>query len=308
MQKKRRTSLIIFLLIVLGFIIFFLVRYISFLNNKDPDKTFILPRLDETIIEITSITREKTIFKAHMLLNNPLPFRIGADSIAYEFFINDSSVLKTSYRQNVQLKAADTSWVSIPVTVQNQKLVSILNRSDSLGFDSVYYEVRGSFYSHALKEKKFNFRYGRMLPLIHLPDVEITKAEVDSANLKRFKLLIHAKIQNHNLFPINARDISFRFAVSGHPFVKGMRPGLLTIPADSTIEIIFPVTVSLLETTKVEFAILRHGKKVPYVFEADLKVVSDQNVLNNSELMITSEGTIKEIVDFVRPPKATDSR
>jgi LEA14-like dessication related protein len=303
MKRKRRVGLLVFLLLLLAAIIYVVVRYISYLDDKDPYKTFIMPRLEQSIIEVNSITRDKTELTARMLLDNPLPFKIGADSIAYEFFIGDSSVLKTSYRQSVTLKASDTSWVLIPVTVDNQKLISILERSEKSGFDSVYYEVRGSFYSSLLNGKKFNFRYGRMLPLVHLPDVAITRVEIDSANFNRFKLLIHAKVKNKNEFALDTRDISYRFAVAGNPWVKGMKPGLTHIAADSTTELIFPVTISLEEVGETVFTLLRKGKNIGYAFELNLKIVSEKNMLKNSVVTVISDGTIEEIIDLTKSPK-----
>jgi LEA14-like dessication related protein len=303
MKKKRHIVLIIFLSLFVCFGIFFLVRYIGFLNNKDPYKTFILPRLDETIVDITSLTREKTELNARMLLNNPLPFKITADSIAYEFFIGDSLVLKSSYRETITLKAGDTSWIFIPVTVYNQKLVSILNRSEKAGHDSVYYEVKASFYSHLLNDKKFDVHFGRLLPLIYIPEITITHIEIDSANFNRLKLLVHSTIQNKNVFPLDTKDVSFRFAVSGNPWVKGTRPGLLPIPKDSTVEIIFPVSVSLEEVGETVFALLKKGKHIGYTFEMNMKIVAEKNILKNSLVTINSSGTIEQIIDLAKSPK-----
>jgi LEA14-like dessication related protein len=307
-MKKRRIPLIVFLLLLLGIGIYFLIRYLAFLNDKDPYKTFILPRLDETIIEIKSLTREKTVLNAKMLLNNPLPFKIGADSIAYEIFISDTSVVRTTHRQSITLKSNDTSWISIPITIENHKLEAILDRADKNGFDSVYYEVRGTFYSHVLNDKKFNFHYGRKLPLVYLPDLEITRVEIDSANFNRFKLLIHATFNNKNVFDIEWKDISFRFAVAGNPWIRGNRPGHMRIEADTSTEIIFPVTVSIEEVGETVFAILRKGKKINYNFEMEMKVVSDENMLKNSLLIIRSDGTIGEIIDLAKSPQPKSSK
>jgi LEA14-like dessication related protein len=308
MKSKRSIGLLIFLLALLIIGAYVVVRYLSFIEKKDPYKMLTLPRLEETIVEVKNITREKTELNAKMLLTNPLPFRIGADSIAYEFFIADSSVLKTTHRQSVSLKASDTSWVIIPVTIYNQKLASILERSEKNGFDSVYYEVRGSFYSSLLNDRKFNFRYGRMLPLIHTPEVEIARVEIDSANFNRFKLLIHARIKNENVFPLDANDIYYRFAVAGNPWVKGFKPGLTNIPADSTVEIIFPVTISLEEVGETVFSLLRKGKNIGYALELNLKIVAENNMLHNSLVMVTSDGTIKEIIDLTKKPNEKSSK
>lgn len=174
-----------------------------------------------------------------MLLNNPLPFKISADSIAYEFFINDSSVLKTNYRQSITLKGSDISWIFIPIRVQNQKLFSVLEAAERNGFDSAYYEVRGSFYSSLLNDKKFNFRYGKMLPLFHFMDAEVTRVEIDSANFNRFKLLLHARVTNGNVFAIETKDISYRFVVAKNPWINSVRPRPMIIPADTTTDVVF---------------------------------------------------------------------
>lgn len=303
MKSKRSTGLVIFVLLLLGAGVYLLVRYLSYIEEKDPLKMLTLPELRATIIEIKNISRQKTEMNVKMLVANPLPFKVGADSIAYEFFISDSSVLKTTHRQSVSLNASDTSWILIPITLDNQKLVSVLERADKNGFDSVYYEVRGSFYSNLLNDKKFNFHYGKRLPLVHIPKVEIGRVEIDSANFNRFKLLIHATVKNENVFPFDSKDISYRFAVAGNPWIKGFKPGLTDIPADTTVELVFPVTVSLEEVGETVFTFLRKGRNIGYAFEADLRIVADNKMLANSLVIITSDGMIREVIDLAKKPK-----
>lgn len=302
MKSKRRITLLIILLLLLGTGIFIVVKYRSFAReNKNKDITFILPRLEQTIVEIKSITQQQTEINARMLFNNPLPLKIAADSIAYEIFIRDSSVLKTTYRESITLKASDTSWIFIPVSIDNDRLGAILDQSEKLGFDSVYYEVRGSFYSHLLNDKKFSFHFGKRLPLFHFMNIEITRVVIDSANFNRFKLLIHANVKNKNAFELKTKDIGFRFAIAGNKWIEGMRPGAIRIPPDSTVEVIFPVTVSLEEVGETVFTLLRKGKDIGYTLEVNLKIISDKNMLNNSLIKITSQGTIEEILDLAKP-------
>jgi LEA14-like dessication related protein len=298
-MKKRRPVLWITLAMVLIFCIGYIIYAVrSF--QKIPDKTFILPKMDSAVVRVTELTKEKTTLEMHLLMNNPLPFKLSADSVAYEFFISDTAVMKTSYRENISLKAADTTWMFMPVIIENQKLVSILDLSEKRGFDSVYYEVKASFYSHLLKEKKFDFHFGRMLPLLHIPEVALGKVEIDSLNLKRMKLLVHTTIKNENVFAIKADKVSYRFSVAGNKWITGRMPEMIDLEKQSTTEVIFPVRVSLEEVGETVFTLLKKGKKVPYGFEMELTTVSEKNALDGSRVIVTNAGTIGEIVQLAK--------
>src|ERR1041384_1487087 len=117
-MKKRHPVLWITLALVLLFCIGYVIYAIRTFQ-KIPDKSILFPKMDSVLVAITELTKEKTKMNVRMRMNNPLPFKISADSITYEFFISDSSVMKSRYRENISLKASDTTWLFVPVVIYN---------------------------------------------------------------------------------------------------------------------------------------------------------------------------------------------
>lgn len=302
----RAVKRIFLFIIVLPFILigaFFFVRYLGYLKDPDPEKTFILPHLELAVFSVTNMDEEKTDVTASLLIDNPMPIGFTADSISYEIFITGKSVAKSSHRKSVTVKGADTSWIVVPVTLYTEKLVNILEANEAKGVDSVDYEIRAAFYTDLVFKRKFDITVKRKLPLVHIPEAKVTKIEIDPAGLSDLQLYVHTRIENKNVFALRSEDITYQFSVAGHPWVKGTEPVSIDIPPHSTAEVVFPVKIQLKEVGATAFTLLKKRKNIDYNFELNLRLGYEENVLSNSVIVVKSKGVISELVDVVRKDK-----
>ncbi|MEO5582629.1 MAG: hypothetical protein ABIR66_08045 [Saprospiraceae bacterium] len=74
-------------ILVLGFLA---IRYLQVDSNT---KCFILPRVEFSFVEITSLTTETTEMNFRLLIKNQLPLSFNADSLEYNIFVDSTEII-----------------------------------------------------------------------------------------------------------------------------------------------------------------------------------------------------------------------
>lgn len=307
-QKKNHTGRNIFLGILTAFMlaiaIFFIIDYSHYAKDKSPYKTFILPRLDFSVFQITTLSADKADMVGKMLIHNPLPFNMRADSLNYKIFIGGVEVIKSTYAKSLLIKRWDTTLVDLPVTAYNDKLLTVLKQAEKEGKDSIIYEVQASFGTNLIVHKDFNLDIQKLLPLIYIPEVSLKEIAYDSLNIKGVDLYLHTEIVNKNKFAFKFKNLHFKFALANENWVEGQLDGIIDIPDTSVTPLVLPLKISFKDIGKSIGPLIREGKNTPYKFEMTMELVSDMNALENSKVILKNAATIKEIGKLVKEEKA----
>lgn len=302
----KKTLLTILVLIVLFIAGLFIWRYVNYKRDPDPDKTFFLPRVGISIVEINSLTPEKTEMNVRMLIKNILPFNFTADSFRYELYVNDAEVAKSTYAKSIFLDANDSSWIMLPITLFNAEADSVIHANERRQIDSAEYRMYASFNTDIIFNKTFNVNIRRYLPLVHIPAMNLEKIEVDSLNTHRAAITVQTAIKNDNLFDIKFKDCAYEFQIEDNDWVKGTIPGHTNIKAKSTTILSIPVSISLKETGKTLFKLLKKGGNLRYHLVMNLIIESENDMIKNSKAIIKSKGTVKSIVKIAKGNKHND--
>jgi len=297
MKKILLTILALIVLLIGGL---FIWRYVNYKRDPDPYKTFLLPRVGMSVIEITSLTAEKTEMNVRVLIKNILPFNFTADSFQYQLYMNDAEIMKSRYGKTISLNANDSSWVMLPVTVFNGDADSLIHANEIRKIDSAEYRMYASFYTDILFNKKFNVSIKRYLPLVHIPKLVIEKMEVDSFNVKRAYIVTHASIKNDNLFDMKFKDYAYELQIEDHEWVKGIVKGHTVIKAKSTTKIEVPARISFKGVGKSLYKLLKKGGDVKYNLVLNFTIESENDMLKNSKTIIRSKGTVKSLLKVAK--------
>ncbi len=212
-KKILLTFLFIF---IASLAVFFIWRFVDYKRDTSPHKTFLLPRVEISIIEIKSLTADKTEMTVNVLLKNHLPFSFTADSLHYSIFINGVEVINSHHKKTITLDSSDSSWISLPLTILNHQLTSILKASERKDVDSVEYRLKATFFTDIVFRKKFDVDIERLLPLIYIPEVTAEQIQVDSLNFSRAVIQLLVSIKNKNVFPLEAKTMAYKFAIEDH--------------------------------------------------------------------------------------------
>jgi LEA14-like dessication related protein len=292
-MKKIFLGILVIIVLTIG--IFLIVRYVNYKKDTDPDKTFITPRLELRVAEVTNFTKEKTELKAKLLITNPMPVGITVDSIHYTVYIENNEVIKNSHTEAITMKSSDTSFIVLPITFFNEKLFSVLKKLENKNMDTVEYKINATFYADLIVKKSFDIEIKKRLPLIHRLEIKVSRVEVKSLLPADVNLLIHTNIINKNVFPIRAKDITYWIAIEKNPWIEGQRPGLFIIPPKNTKEVSFSVKTSFKNTTKAAFKLITEGKDAKYEMEVTFRLQNKNEMVNNGKVVFEGSGTLDQL-------------
>ena len=298
MIKKVTLTLLVLVFVIIA--TFFILRYVSYVNDKSTYKTFLLPRLELSDIEITSLDTEKTEMTVKMLIKNQLPITFIVDSLQYHIFINDREVMKDHYKKSIMLKGDGSSLISLPVTIFTSDLISVLKANEKEYNDSVNYRLQLSFYTHIIFKKQFYITINKRLPVIRVPRVNAEHVEIDSLNFKRAVILLFVSINNKNDFSGKAKDIAYWLSIESNQWVNGIIPGFTDIRANGITDITIPMTLSLKGVGKTLIDLLKKGTNVRYKLHLAFNIESGNNMIMNSKVTLESEGSIKSLLKVAK--------
>lgn len=289
--------------ILLFLVVFFLIDYFHYLNDPSPYRTLFIPRMELSLFEVTELSADRTDMVAHVLIHNPLPFNLQADNLQYKVYIGGVEVVKSSYAKSLNIKHWDSTWIELPVTTYTDKLMTVLKRAENEGKDSIIYEVKTSFGTKIIFHKDFNLDIKKLLPLIYIPTATLTEIQYDSLNFEGVTLFLNARVVNKNKFPLEFKDLKFKFMLADNPWVEGSKPGIINIPDTSVTMLVLPLRISFKEIGKSILPLIKHGRNTPYKLQATLQLVSNSNAMKNSKVIFNDAGTIKEIVELAKEEK-----
>ena len=296
----KKIILILLFLFIAIIALFFIWRYWSYLCDKDPNKTFLLPRLELSELEITSLTSQKTEMMVKVGIKNHLPLSFTVDSLQYRILINGTEILKDRYKKSISLKRNASSLISLPITIFNDSISSVSKANERGNTDSVEFHFQGSFFTRILFFKRFNIDIKRSVHKIYVPEVKTEHIEIDSLNFSRAVVQLLVSINNKNVFPFKADSIAYEVSIEDNQWIKGIIPGFTDIPANCVTDLTIPITISFKEVTKTLFDLLTKGNKVRYNIHLTFRIESDNNMVTNSKVILESEGSVKSLMKTLK--------
>ncbi|MGC1392209.1 MAG: LEA type 2 family protein [Bacteroidales bacterium] len=296
---KKITLILLFLFIAIIFS-FFIWRYWSYVSDKDPNKTFLLPRLELSELEITSLTSQKTEMLVKVDIKNQLPLSFTFDSLQYRIFINDTEILKDHYKKSISLKRNASSLISLPITIFNDSLSSVMKTNERENVDSVEFHFQGSFFTHIFFKKHFNVDIKRLIPRIYIPEVKAEHFGIDSLNFSRAVVQLLVSINNKNVFSYKADSIIYEVSIEDNQWIKGSISGFTDIHAKSVNNLTIPITISFKEVSKTLWDLVTKGNKVRYKLHLTIRIESDNKMIMNSKVILESEGSVKSLMKALK--------
>lgn len=303
MRIVLKVILVLIFLIILGFLGFFIRQYIGFKKDKDLHKTFIYPRLEIADIEIKSYKAKTTDVEVRLLVKNQLPFGITLDSLDYEIYISDKKIINDKYKKTIKLIKDDSSWIFLPMTLDNEKLNKVLSSSDRKGRDSVEYRIRVSFYTDIINRRQFEINKTRLLPLLYIPEVDVNKWKIDSLNFKRAIVLLDIAVKNKNNFPIELKNITYKIAIEDNEWIEGILKNPEKVRKNDVTYFQIPLRLSLKEVGKTIGDYIREGKDMQYKIDLTFNAIADQDMVKTVQVSLEKGGTIRSVLDAKKDKK-----
>jgi len=233
-------------------------------------------------------------------MNNHIPIGFTADSLQYELFISDVSVMRNTWNKGLKVKGSDTSVIALPVTIYYDDLDKVLKKMEAGNRDSVEYRLEATVHTNFFWKKKFDFTIKRFWPLVYIPEVKNNGISVDSINLKRAVLIFNAGIINKNFFDIKIRNLDYELEMEDNEAVTGRVNGVTHIKANATTHIDIPVRIAFKESRKSLGDLITKGGRAAYSLKLIFTVESKKNVADESRVVITLQDTLRSTANVIK--------
>ncbi len=127
---------------------------------------------------IKSVNFQRTVADVQILIENTSPVGLDADSLQYEVYIEGTEVTRGSYNRPIHLKASDTTLLTLPITLDNQRLLRTL-RSLEGQRDSADYTLKANVFTDLplLKGKPLQIKFTRRMPLYIIPELKMLEEQ-----------------------------------------------------------------------------------------------------------------------------------
>jgi len=166
------------LLVVLGVGGFFAYRWYK-ATDGNPLTAFKEPKVELYGFFIKSVNFQRTVADVQILIENTSPVGLDADSLQYEVYIEGTEVTRGSYNRPIHLKASDTTLLTLPITLDNQRLLRTL-RSLEGQRDSADYTLKANVFTDLplLKGKPLQIKFTRRMPLYIIPELKMLEEQL----------------------------------------------------------------------------------------------------------------------------------
>lgn len=262
----------------------------------------LMPQLLLAQIHIVNFSAERADMKMDITIDNPAPIGLNIDSLYYIISIEGNELIETTYPDSLQIDANDSTTFSLPLTVYYDKLKSVLDKLEQEGRDSVVYKINATIYADTkiIPKDEFNLEVEKLLPLIRTPGIDVMDLSVEDLKFSGATVVIEALIENKSLFSYSFEDIHYNMQIEDNEMLEGNKPGIINIPAKDTAIITIPVAIDFKETGRSLVDLIRKGNDLSYDFRLTTEIVSDEHVLEESEIILHVTGKLKNLADVVK--------
>lgn len=298
MSTKQIVLSAIAVLVVTG-IVFLIVRY------QQPDNSLakdILPELKVVNIQVLNLTGEQAEMAMNMVIDNPAPFGVKLDSLYYTLFIEDIEVMKTTYPDPIDIEGGDSATFSLPLTINYNKMESLLKRLEDEGRDSAVYKINSIVYTNSdlVPDGQIEIEVDKRLPLIRIPEINITDMRIEDLSFSGVTIVSVVTIENENDLAFGFKDMSYSLSLADNNPIEGEKREVVEIPAKGTTSFEIPVEIDLGEMGESLIDLIKDGGDLSYEFIMNADMIADAPVIGESKINMSASGNLRELKEVAK--------
>ncbi|MGA0557926.1 LEA type 2 family protein [Larkinella sp. VNQ87] len=256
------------------------------------------PRLEMSTLQITSIDDDRIRMNVKLLIDNPLPVGFKAKGLKYTILMADTPIAEDAYEKPIEVKSGDSTLVTLPVELINQKLLTVLKTLEQNDVDSTTYTVRSTFDLDVpiLGNRTFEQTITKRLPTFFLPKINVEDLDLAKLGLKETEVAAKVSITNKNRFPFNFTDTHYTVMIEGKEIAESDQPEPILIKKQATTPVVFPMTVKPGQTLGLLPKMVFDKKDTPFLVTFRCKIIDKggNSMFQNSQLNTVIRGTLAD--------------
>ena len=295
-SKPAKILIPVVVLLILG-----IIGWVLFNKYKEKNEnpvSGLKPKVEMGFGHITNLTDSTIDLELNLLIDNPLPIGFEAKKFDYSVQMNDVTILENNYSKPLVLKANDSTIVTLPSQLKIRKLSKEGDKQSAMGEDSADYHFKTVFHLKKpfLGKDSLTLEFDKRMPLYRLPKVEMVGYDLEKFRLKKSEIVLHLKFTNRNGFPIQFKNPSYVVDLGKQKrLAEGSVKGFTKVKGKSSEIYEIPLAIKTGKLLKAAGQILTKGKDIPFTLYFKSKLVSDNEVLKNSDINIIVDGELQDL-------------
>ncbi|ARK13406.1 LEA type 2 family protein [Fibrella sp. ES10-3-2-2] len=258
------------------------------------------PRLELSRLTLTNITDDAVSMSMQMLIDNPLPIGFKARKVDYTLYIDNEEVAKDAYDKTIDVKAQDSTLLSLPVKLYTNKMLGVLKRLEAAGTDSTDYRIRTTFDLDVpiAGERTFTISQSVRGPVFYLPEFKVADIDLGRFGLNRTDVSARLVCTNKNKIPFNITDTHYSVTIDGKQIAEGDQPEPILIKAQGSTPFVVPMTVKPGESLGLLPKMLFNKKNTPVEVAFRCKILDKSNdpMFKESKIVTTIKGNLADFM------------
>jgi LEA14-like dessication related protein len=255
------------------------------------------PHLSIKKIFIHDIGEKRIYLTARVMVSNPLLIALDADKLQYELLVDSVKILETEWTKPIRIKPLDSMLLEVPIVLLRDRFQAVLDRFERNDSDSANYTLKARLYLKVpvAGDKTYTMNQTRRAPAFRLLKLRTEDIDIEKFGLKNSDVSMKLIVENPNRIAINVRDIDYHLTIGNDLRMEGELPGMINIPARSTITLPLDIDVRTRNITRLAWQVLFEKKHTPFHMDFRCHVVSTDDTFKNLRIAATRDGKLDEL-------------
>jgi LEA14-like dessication related protein len=273
-----------------------LYLFVLYLDSDEESTAQLSPQLELAQMRVTNFSVGRVDMNMNVNIKNPTAVSLHVDSLYYTVMIEGQEVASTIYPGPLHIQAGQDTRVSFPFTVYYSRLQS-LDQLEEEGRDTVLYTLNAVLFTDAelLPDDQFNLQLTERRPLPRVPEIKVADMNMEDPDNSGAVMQVKTYVVNENMFALELENMDYSLRVGDHQAMEGQKPESIRIAAKDTAFIQVPVELSSGKLAGKLQDDIRQGSDQAYFFSLNAKLLSDADMLEESELAMTTTGRLEEL-------------
>ncbi|HLL41657.1 MAG TPA: LEA type 2 family protein [Segetibacter sp.] len=263
----------------------------------------LVPELSVASLNITDIDQNKISATSNIILRNNLPVEVKTNRLDYVIYIDSAKVIEDSYSKPVTIRSSDTTSIRLPMEIMFRNMAAVLKRFEDKNIDSADYSMKATFQVDVpvAGERNFTMNFSKRLPALRLLKAKMGNIDIGKLGFKESSLDMTVNVQNPNAFPIKMKDGKYKLSIDNDANVmEGVMEKVVNIPAHGTAPVSMHVDMKTMKIPELGWKMLFDKKDTRFKLNFSGKLMSENGMLNNSNMAFNMDGTLDELTDMAK--------
>ncbi|MCG8051416.1 MAG: LEA type 2 family protein [Candidatus Thiodiazotropha endolucinida] len=224
-------------------------------------------------------------------VDNPNPVAISLDGLDYDLKLLNRSFLKGQQSMGMSLAADGKSQVKLPVRMEFERLLE--HYSELSKRDDVPYQLDLGLGIDVplLGRVRLPMSYQGRLPVPKLPDVRVSRIDVQRLSLQAIDLMLELEVENPNRFALMLQRLDYQFKLNGIDVGQGAAAQSLNIDKQGKGWVRLPLSLDLQKAGGGLYSALMGGRGLSYELSGMLDATGDSPLIGDIKIPLDRQGS-----------------